>query len=142
MYYYSKHSKNSLSTAHPLWTEILTYVLEVIEMDHKVLEGYRNQTSQNDAFARGASTLKWPQSKHNHLPSLAVDVVPFPILWNDSDKNVKDKYLREMVRFATIVQMVAKFKFGVTVRWGGDWDRDWSIMDNVFNDYPHLELIL
>jgi peptidoglycan L-alanyl-D-glutamate endopeptidase CwlK len=139
---YSQHSLNALASAHPLWTKILTYVLEELEIDHRVLEGHRGKDAQNAAFDTKKSTLRWPESKHNQLPSLAVDAVPCPIKWNSTDPRVIEKYKQEMVRFATVVQMVALFKFGVIVRWGGDWNRDWSLMDNVFNDYPHLELIL
>jgi peptidoglycan L-alanyl-D-glutamate endopeptidase CwlK len=139
---YSEHSLRELSTCHPLWTEILTYVLEVLEIDHKVLQGHRGKEEQNSLLAEKKTTLSWPFSKHNQLPSLAVDVVPCPIKWGSTNPREIAKYTQEIIRLATIIQMVAKFKFGVTVRWGGDWDRDWSLMDNTFNDYPHLELIL
>ena len=25
-------------------------------------------------------------------------------------------------------------------RWGGDWDQDWTVKDNMFDDFPHFEL--
>ena len=28
----------------------------------------------------------------------------------------------------------------VNLRWGGDWDRDFDLKDQRFNDYPHFEL--
>lgn len=141
MPYFSTHSLNQLATAHYLWTQIMTYVLEDLGIDHKILQGHRGEEEQNKAFNEGRSKLKWPESKHNSFPSFAIDAVPCPIKWNSKDPRELEKYKQEMVRFATIVQMVAKFKFGATVRWGGDWNRDWSLMDNVFNDYPHLELV-
>lgn len=54
--------------------------------DITVICGYRGEQEQNDAFARGASTLKWPNSKHNHLPSLAVDLAPYPVDWKDTKR--------------------------------------------------------
>lgn len=53
--------------------------------DLTVLCGFRGQAEQDDAFARGASKLKWPRSKHNKTPALAVDIAPYPVDW----KNVK-----------------------------------------------------
>ncbi len=57
---------------------------ECLEVDDiTVLCGYRGEKEQNDAFARGTSKLKWPHSKHNQLPSLAVDIAPYPLNWKD-----------------------------------------------------------
>ena len=142
MPYYSQRSLDNLASAHPLWTNILTYVLEELCIDHSVICGHRGKKAQDQAFEDKTTTLRWPFSKHNQFPSLAVDAVPWPILWHDPSPRRREKYTQEMIRFVTIVQMVAKFKFGVTVRVGLDWDRDWSLMDNKFNDYPHLELVL
>jgi peptidoglycan L-alanyl-D-glutamate endopeptidase CwlK len=142
MYLYSQRSLDNLATAHPLWTDIMTYVLEELGIDHSIICGHRGKEAQNQALADKVTTLAWPFSKHNQLPSLAIDAVPYPILWHHSNTRTRAKYTQEMIRFVTIVQMVAKFKFGVTVRVGLDWDRDWSLMDNKFNDYPHMELVL
>lgn len=30
---------------------------------------------------------------------------------------------------------------GIPLRWGGDWDGDWTNRDQSFNDFPHFELI-
>lgn len=51
--------------------------------DLAVLCGYRGEKEQNEAFAKGTSKLKWPNSKHNHLPSLAVDLAPYPVDWKN-----------------------------------------------------------
>jgi hypothetical protein len=29
---------------------------------------------------------------------------------------------------------------GINLRWGGDWDQDWEVKDNKFDDFPHFEL--
>ena len=42
----------------------------------------------------------------------------------------------------------AGFVFGVAsqlgmvdrTRWGGDWDMDWEVNDNKFDDFPHFEV--
>jgi len=65
------------------------------------------------------------------MPSLAVDAAPYPIDWNDRDR---------WMRFSGFVLGVAR-AYGVTLRWGGDWDRDWDVADNRFNDWPHFEIV-
>lgn len=51
--------------------------------DVAVLCGYRDKKEQEEAFKTKASKLQWPNSKHNVLPSMAVDLAPFPIDWGD-----------------------------------------------------------
>jgi len=29
---------------------------------------------------------------------------------------------------------------GIRLRWGGDWDMDFKVMDNRFDDFPHFEV--
>ena len=29
---------------------------------------------------------------------------------------------------------------GINLRWGGDWDQDFEVMDNRFDDFPHFEV--
>lgn len=50
--------------------------------DITVLCGFRGEKEQNEAYAKKASKLQWPNSKHNKLPSLAVDMAPYPIDWS------------------------------------------------------------
>lgn len=49
--------------------------------DITVLCGHRGKADQEAAFARGASKVHWPMSKHNSYPSLAVDLAPYPVDW-------------------------------------------------------------
>jgi len=65
------------------------------------------------------------------LPSLAVDVAPYPIDWNDRER---------FCYFAGYVKGIAK-SLGTELRWGGDWDRDTQVKDNNFDDLPHFELV-
>lgn len=46
-----------------------------------VLCGYRGEADQNQAVKDGASETPWPRSKHNRMPSDAVDVAPYPVQW-------------------------------------------------------------
>jgi hypothetical protein len=29
----------------------------------------------------------------------------------------------------------------INVRWGGDWNKNFEVDDNMFDDFPHFELI-
>lgn len=91
------------------------------ELDVMIICGHRNKEDQNKAFAMGKSKLKWPHGKHNKLPSLAVDVMPYPLDWDDIDR-VKDMLSR--------IARIAK-EHGIKLRYG----RDFS-----FKDWNHVEL--
>lgn len=99
--------------------------------DCTVITGHRGRIEQNEAFRSGKSKLRFPQSKHNRMPSLAADVVPYPIDWNDRER---------MTLFAGRVLGIAQM-MGVTLRWGGDWDRDTEVRDNRFDDLVHFEIV-
>ena len=148
---YSKSSQAAFDSCSPPIQKILLYTKDVLKIDHTVICGHRGEQEQNALYygEPKRTHIKWPDGEHNVFPSNAVDVVPYTRLWNrfggihwhDKDPKIKESYYREIVRFAAIFQMVALLKFGIKTRWGGDWDKDWSLMDNKFNDYPHHELV-
>lgn len=89
-----------------------------------VICGHRGKAEQDAAVAAGNSKTPWPTSKHNSLPSLAVDLAPSsPIKWGDIEAFKK---LGEDVK----KQAAA---LGIHIRWGGDF--------KTFKDYPHFEII-
>ena len=116
---YSETSQARLMTCHPDLRKIFNEVIKV--MDVTILEGHRNQSKQKEVFDAGKSKAEWPYSKHNKLPSLAVDVAPYPIDWNDRER---------FFRLAGVVQGIAS-QMEIDVTWGGDWS---------FFDGPHFEL--
>jgi len=126
---YSARSEQNISEAHPALQAVFRRVLETF--DHTVIEGYRGKAEQNAAFDAGRSKLRFPQSMHNRTPSLAVDVCPYPIDWQDH---------RRFYLFAGYVLATAR-EMGVTLRWGGDWDGDFLWTDQTFHDLPHFELL-
>ena len=147
---YSERSQEAFDTLDLRLQRILLYIKNVLCIDHSVLEGYRDEITQNRYYEQRPriTSLKWPYSSHNPYPSKAVDVVPYirlknkkgGIHWHDEDIVIRENYYREMVRFATIFQMVGLLQFETEITWGGDWNNDYSLMDNRFMDYPHLEL--
>lgn len=70
-------------------------------------------------------------SKHNHRPSLAVDAVPYPIQWKNTDR---------MYYFAGRVMERAK-AMNIPLRWLGDGDNDTQTDDERFVDLPHFEVM-
>lgn len=118
---FSSHSKLALSTCDQRLKEIMIRALE--EIDFSILCGHRNEHDQNEAFDNGYSKLKWPKSKHNYYPSVAVDVAPYPINWVDTVKFVE---LSKVIKRISLELMIP-------VAWGGDFAQ--------FVDMPHWELI-
>lgn len=125
---FSDRSKQQLETCDPQLQELFNEVIKYF--DCTILVGTRTEQEQNEAYEQGRSKLKWPQSKHNTFPSKAVDVAPYPIDWEDTQR---------FNYFAGVVMGIAASK-GIKIRWGGDWDRDTNLKNNKFNDLPHFEL--
>lgn len=98
--------------------------------DFVVLNGHRNALVQNELHARGVSKVIWPHSKHNKVPSKAVDIAPYPIDWNDTDR---------FYMLGGFIMAVASL-LKVPLRWGGDWDGDTQVKDQNFFDLGHFEL--
>ncbi len=133
-YTYGKRSIRCLREAHPdlqlIFNEAIRY------MDISVFQGFRGAADQNAAFDAKKSKLKWPESKHNKVPSWAVDASPYPIDWDDVDGFIR--FAHFIMGIAVGLHAAGKIKH--LVRWGGDWDRDFDLKDQRFNDYPHFEL--
>jgi peptidoglycan L-alanyl-D-glutamate endopeptidase CwlK len=119
---FSSTSISRIRTLHPQ-LQRLTY--EVIKIyDFSVLCGFRNKDNQKAAFESGNSLVKYPKSKHNQLPSLAVDVAPYPIDWDD---------INEFFFLAGLFMMKAN-QLSIPLRWGGRWVK--------LKDLGHFELML
>ena len=101
----------------------------ITRVDFTVLCGHRGKEEQNDAYERGASKLQWPQSKHNRTPSLAVDIAPFPIDWDNLER----------FRALAAIIMDEAAKLNIKLRWGGDFNMNGK-PDDKFVDMPHFEL--
>lgn len=127
-YTYGKVSAERLATCHPDLQRLFNSLIE--DYDVTILCGHRTEAEQNAAFASGASKLKWPNGKHNSLPSRAVDATLHPVQWNDNGRH----YM-----FIGIVKERAR-QLGISIRCGGDWDGDNETRDQTFNDLVHFEL--
>ena len=126
---FSKSSKDKLATCRE---ELQVLFKEVVKgFDCTILQGYRGEEDQNRLFEQNRTKVKYPNSNHNKGPSLAVDVVPYPIDWKDRER---------FTYFAGYVIGIAS-QMKIKIRWGGDWNRDTEVNDNSFDDLPHFELI-
>ena len=132
---FSRKSTDRLATCHQ---DLKTLFNEVVKhFDCSIACGYRAKSEQDDLFQQGLTKARYPNSKHNIVPSYAVDVAPYPIDWND----LKRFYLFAGYVLATAEQLYQIGAIKHRVRWGGDWDMDQQVKDNNFNDLVHFELI-
>jgi len=125
---FSSRSKKQLETCDSRLQDLFNEVIK--HYDCTILEGHRDEATQNEYYRTGRSKLKYPNGKHNTLPSKAVDVAPYPIDWEDMDR---------FYHFGGFVLGMAA-SMGIKLRWGGDWDGDKSFKDQTFHDMPHFEL--
>lgn len=122
---FSKNSLDKLETCHKKLQFLFNEVIK--EKDCIVLCGHRGREEQEKAFAAGNSKLHFPRSKHNTLPSRAVDVVPY----HDDIPHIHWSEIPDFINFADYVKEKAK-EMNIKIIWGGDW--------HSFKDYPHFEL--
>lgn len=151
---FGDRSKRELATCHPHLRLVLDEAIE--RVDFTVLEGYRGEEKQNEAYRKGASTLRYPESKHNNVAteddvsagfaptagaplSLAVDIAP----WYPDNPHVRWDGRAEFYILAGLVRGIGEMILpeGWAIRTGADWDRDGKTHDQSFHDLPHIELI-
>ena len=125
---FGERSRNNLQTCHEDLQKLFNEVIK--HFDCSVICGHRGQEEQDKAYHDGRSTLKFPESKHNKMPSLAADVVPYPVDWEAKQ------------RFYMFVGIVRGFAamMDIPIRCGADWDGDMELKDQNFHDLPHFEL--
>lgn len=114
-----KKSLNRLSTCDEKLQKLVKELSSKMEIT--VLCGHRGEADQEAAFKAGNSKLQYPNSKHNSLPSKAVDIAPYPIDWKD---------LKRFNEMCNKVESIAA-KLGIKIRLGRTFK---------FVDMPHVEL--
>ena len=125
---FSDASITKLSTCDGRLIKVFNIV--IVEFDCTIIEGHRPEERQDELFRTGFSKVEWPDSEHNVIPSRAVDSLPYPSDWEDWERNRT---------FGGYVLGVAS-QLDIPLRWGGDWDRDWTLNDQTFIDLPHFEI--
>ena len=129
-----KRSLQALSTGCDELYTVAHAAIELGLIDFTVLECHREEERQNTLFDEGKSKVRFPNGKHNKLPSDAADIAPYvngKISWD----------YRHCIFLSGVLVTVAA-KMGINLRWGGNWDMDGEPMtDQGFQDLVHYEVI-
>lgn len=119
---FSERSLAKLGTCHRDLQDLFNEVIK--HVDCTILCGHRGEAAQEKAVLKGYSKAHFPNSKHNTFPSIAADVVPYPIDWSDKER---------FYYFAGVVQGIASQR-NINIKWGGSFKS--------FFDGPHYQLEL
>ena len=130
---------------------VVKRAIQLSKQDFMVLEGVRTRQQCMVNYGKGrtiaqcvvkgvpaqyanpnAAKVTWLNNPFasKHVSGKAVDLVPYPVDWNDLKK------------FDTIAQAMlqAAKELGVPVRWGADWDGDGKPRERGESDSPHFEI--
>lgn len=111
---------------------VVDFILDQVA-DVSLICGHRDEATQNMLYP-AYTKVRWPDGKHNSYPSSAVDLRPYP--YPDTTAEVREQLSYIAGRAIQWAQ-----DQGITLRWGGDWNRNGSILDNNFDDLFHFEVI-
>ena len=111
-------SNQSLSGVHVDLVAVVKRAIEITEVDFSVIEGIRHIERQRQLVKEGKSTTL----NSRHLTGHAVDMVPYPVDWED---------LERFELMAEAMKLASK-ELETPIKWGGDWKN--------FYDAPHFEL--
>jgi len=125
--------------------KLVTLFEDIVKMvDCAVVSGLRTTQEQQQLFAQGRTMpgkivtncdgiikKSKHQAKENGI-GYAVDVVPYPIDWND---------IKRFYHFIGFVRATAR-KLGIVIVSGSDWDSDYVLNDQDFYDLPHYQTVI
>ena len=122
-----KFGRKSLAQLRGLDSGLVNVLNQAIKhFDFTVIEGIRSLETQTQYVADGVSkTLK-----SKHLEGQAVDIAPYPVDYDDTERFV---YLGGFI-------LGVASQLGVKLRWGLDWDMDTYTKDTNFRDIGHFEI--
>ena len=126
---FGRRSRENLSTCHEDLQKVFNEVIK--HVDCSILEGHRDERTQDRYYEEGKTKVRYPMGRHNSKPSRAVDVVPYPVDWDDRER---------FHLFGGFVLGMAR-GMGITLRWGGDWNMNFEVDDIKFDDFPHFEVV-
>lgn len=147
-YSFGARSLARLEGVHPKMVAVVKRALEIMNewtragkpaTDIMVLEGVRTPARQQQLYAQGRTKpgqiVTWTLTSNHFVNKRtgyghAVDLVPFPVDWND---------LRKFDLMAKAMFQAAD-ELHTPIRWGADWDRDGKPRERGETDSPHFEL--
>jgi len=124
---FSKKSLSKLATCDPRLQMICHEAIKTI--DFTVIYGHRGKEEQDAAFKAKRTQLRYPHSKHNSMPSMAVDIAPVKYagkrVWIDWADIGAFRLLADLVKEIAREQKT-------DIIWGGDWQS--------LKDFVHFEI--
>ena len=150
-YILSKLSLSRLVGLHPSLEAVVKRAIQITEQDFMVVEGVRTKEQCYINYGKGRTvaqcTAKGVPAQYakpklakvtwlnnplssKHVSGHAVDLVPYPVDWNDLSKF--DKVAKAMYAAAK--------ELGVSIRWGANWDNDGKFREKGEYDSPHFEI--
>jgi len=149
---FSINSLNKLETCHNDLQTLFHYVIRYF--DCTILCGHRSQSEQFELYKQGrildgelwitenkneVVTYKdgfCKKSQHNFEPSRAVDVVPYPIEWKNTDR------MRFFIGYVLgIARMLKDYNaIDEEIVSGIDWNSNTILTDQRFRDFPHFQI--
>ena len=147
----SKLSLGRLNGVDANLVKVVQRAIEITPQDFMVVEGVRSKEQCYINYGKGRTVAqctakgvpaKYAQPKlakvtwlnnplsSKHVSGKAVDLVPYPVNWNDLTKF--DQVAKAM--------FAAADELGVSIRWGADWDNDGNYREKGEYDSPHFEL--
>ncbi|MFQ6277844.1 M15 family metallopeptidase [Acinetobacter johnsonii] len=147
----SKLSLGRLEGVNPALVKVVKRAIEITQQDFLVVEGVRSKEQCYINYGKGRTAAQciakgvpasyaqpklakvtWLNSPldSKHVTGKAVDLVPYPVDWNDLSKF--DQVAKAM--------FAAAKELGVSIRWGADWDNDGNYREKGEYDSPHFEL--
>lgn len=143
MYKLSKRSLTNLQGVNTNLVKVVQRAIEITKQDFMVTEGLRSREQCCINYGKGRTaqqcSIKGVPAKYaqpslskvtwlnnpfasKHTQGRAVDLVPYPVDWND---------LAKFRLIAEAMKQAAK-ELNVSINWGGDWQKT--------KDYPHFEV--
>nr|WP_298892212.1 M15 family metallopeptidase [uncultured Acinetobacter sp.] len=150
-YILSKRSLSNLEGVHPDLVRVVKRAITLTKQDFMVIEGVRSREQCMINYGKGRTVAqcqakgipaKYAKPKlakvtwlnnpfsSRHVTGHAVDLVPYPVDWND---------LKKFDAMADAMLVAADLE-GVSIRWGADWDSDGNRRERGEYDSPHFEL--
>nr|WP_313059986.1 M15 family metallopeptidase [Moraxella sp. CTOTU49097] len=150
-YQLSKRSLSRLAGVDDKLVAVVKRAIEISQVDFMVLEGVRSKEQCMINYGKGrtaaqcsakgvpakyanpsAAKVTWLNNPFasKHCEGKAVDLVPYPVDWND---------LKKFDLIAQAMLQAAK-ELGVPVRWGADWNNNGKPRERGESDSPHFEI--
>ena len=150
-YNLSQRSLDRLKGVDERLQRVVKRAIQLTKQDFMVLEGVRTKQQCMINYGKGrtaaqcvakgvpaqyanprAAKVTWLNDPFasKHVSGKAVDLVPYPVDWND---------LKKFDAIAQAMLQAAK-ELGVPVRWGADWDGDGKPRERGESDSPHFEI--